>query len=332
MSSSSDLTTNKESLQGALSDRLFVSPSFLIIMLSAGLMQWHCIGFWTRHSGSVGILWSLSIEVINIWLWFGRHRFLAIITASILLASSFYELGRPVWVKAQRDQLNAERIEQQIASTQREIEYWQETIEGYLANSRDRIGWAGRIDEGQQALANSRKQYYALLQETHAEPKLIESAAISVIQATSLLILLISQILAIGNVSKHLYSRAKADSFEVISEIRNSERNTERNIETPKDKTTLSKPLSQENEIGNSNRRQTTMNEDQIDNLILAIQDLIRQEMNDQGISQSAWAKKHDVTEKTVSLICNHERRKLEQKETASRNSVITLAQKLRKL
>ena len=66
-----------------------------------------------------------------------------------------------------------------------------------------------------------------------------------------------------------------------------------------------------------------------IDLMIKEIQSIMTHETSRLAISQAEWGRQYGVSEKSLSLIRNHQRRKQNIQETASKKTVMRLAKQL---
>ncbi len=64
--------------------------AILIVIICTVLLQAHSIPFWLEQTDSViGYLWSLSIELVGLWLWIHKRLVLATVASTIIILVPF---------------------------------------------------------------------------------------------------------------------------------------------------------------------------------------------------------------------------------------------------
>jgi hypothetical protein len=66
-----------------------------------------------------------------------------------------------------------------------------------------------------------------------------------------------------------------------------------------------------------------------IDSMVKEIQTIMTNDTDRKSISQAEWGRQYGVSEKSLSLIRNHQRRKENVQETASKKTILRLAEQL---
>lgn len=167
-------------------------PNFLIIIVSAFLMQAHSIAFWLEYAGSTGVGFSLALEVVALWLWWQRCQWLAVIASGLLVGGALFQLSAPVIDNIYRNGSN-QKI---VAIYQDEIKQLTKSLSRYDKNSAERLGWSARIDRAQSELTQARKNLkQALIPQKKESP--VQLGLILIMQALVLIIIMRSQIIAV---------------------------------------------------------------------------------------------------------------------------------------
>lgn len=121
----------------------------VILLFGTTLLQIHSIKFWTSIVGNeTGILWSLLLEIVALWLWTLtslKHRILGGLTTVVLLAGPLYDVGYPILKQHTAQTLTFQAAAAEIEQKQELLDLKKESLRIFLENSRDRTGWHTKI-------------------------------------------------------------------------------------------------------------------------------------------------------------------------------------------
>ena len=118
-----------------------------VVVLCCGicLLQAHSLTFWRDAIGDwTGYAWSVQLEAISLWLWFRADgwgspwRWIAVVTTLLLLVGPLYQVSSPLFVQGARS-----------AAFEKEMARVDGLSATFQANSRARVGWAGRLDDAE---------------------------------------------------------------------------------------------------------------------------------------------------------------------------------------
>ncbi len=279
-----------EVLDVVRSVQLLSNGSILILII--GLIQWHSIQFWMSITGEIGILWSIVIEAAGLWLWWQRQTLLACTASFILIAGPLLGLAIPLQKTITQNQTNILQHDNYLASTEKVVNQLQTSLDSYQLTSQIRTGWASRIDNTQHELNVANRRFDQLIKDTPTPQNILKAILIISIEALALLVLLLTQILAIGKLRN-------------VSNISN-------NIETPHEAPLKRAQNNLENKIASVLivSKDTKKTNTDIETLALEISKQLEKILRDEGISQAEWARRNDVSAKNVSLLRNYSKRK----------------------
>jgi len=279
-------------------------PNILIVSISAILMQWHSIAFWLEYAGRTGVGFSLALEVVALWLWWQRRRWLAIVASALLVGGPLFQLSAPIMETLTRTDVN----QAMVVSYEQEINQLNKSISQYDTNSAKRLGWSSRIDRAQAELTQARNKLRELLSVKTPETPL-RLYAIVIMQALALIIIMRAQIIAITAlplITTELPKRIKTpEPSDQIKHVRRKRVKTEKpgktKIVTEQEDVEL--PADKKIEVKNE---KTT----DFDERVLQAAAWIRENVKNYDGKQRAMADKIEVRPADLSLILNHIDRK----------------------
>ncbi len=278
-----------------------------MLVISISLIQWHSIQFWIEITGGVGILWSIAIEATGIWLWWQRHTLLACIASLILITGPMIWFALPFQQSITHSQANTLQHSKQLASVEKAINQLKKSLSSYQLTSQSRTGWASRIDKTQNELNIANQRFDQLIINSPIPVSISKHIAIFTIETLTLVLLLITQVLAIGK-------------------LRNIS-NLAKNIETLPASTTRLTPVRQDNKSSNMpNKYQQTESPNQnLETLALDVSKRLSEVLLEESISQAEWARRNEVSPKNVSLLRNYSKRKEKGLESVPKKEIIRM-------
>lgn len=277
-------------------------PTYTIIIVSALLMQWHGISFWTATTGwEYGGVWSIAIEAAMLYLWYHQEsiieqsskikiRIFSITkwtAAVILIAGPWYQLAGPAVEKIYQQRI----LTIHIITIETEVVELTKSLRNFETNSKIKFGWAGRIDRTQKRITDARIRLREAQLKRNTLGATWRPLAVSIMQAFALLIVMITQLFAVSSI-----------------QTRNISNITEPEIEKnkPKYKTIT------------SHKSEQTKTEK--DALIENIAPILREQLKAFGNNQKKFAGHYKTFRPAdVSMILNHDALMLTNNETISR-------------
>jgi len=166
--------------------------SIIIIIVSTLLMQFHSIGFWVEHAGYTGIGFSIALEVVALWLWWQRCRWLALVASLLLIGGPLFHISSPVISNINTANSNAFLMH----SYQQEVKQLNDSLARYDKNSGQRLGWSARIDNIQTQLTAARNKLRELSVIEASETSL-RLYLVVLMQALTLMVILRAQVMAV---------------------------------------------------------------------------------------------------------------------------------------
>lgn len=292
---------------------LRLTCDWLVLILSISLIQWHSIQFWISTTGEVGILWSMAIEAAGLWLWWQRHMLLAGVTSFILITGPILGLTLPLQQAITQSQANIQHYNKQVSAVEQTIIQLKSSLNSYQLTSQTRTGWAARIDKTQSNLNVANQRFEQLLQITPTPLDKSKVIMVISIEVAALLVLLMTQILAIGK-------------------LRNASKPSQI-IETPLETASNHQPagpVDNDSDISIDPQCLITPN----DSIEILAQDLTKrldQVLRNEKISQAEWARRNNISAKNVSLLRNHVKRKSLRQELIPKKELLRINQLLAK-
>lgn len=181
----------------------------LLLAGCIGLLQYHAIQFWAANvDAATGWVWSLLLEGAALWLWFSptrARRALGAVATLLLLAGPLYQVSAPLIHEWQASDASAARR----ADLNAEITHLEAALNGYVANSAQRVGWAQRIDATQARLDAARAERAALTTAVAAERMSWQRQAIIGMQAFAICLFQLLGVLAIGELRRAAQEQAQ---------------------------------------------------------------------------------------------------------------------------
>lgn len=131
-------------------DSIYPALTLTVIVGAVALLQTHSIQFWMESVGTMGIAWSILLEVVALWLWWQRRwllQGLGVVASLMLLAGPLYQVGSPL-VSSVSAMETAKQFQQLKGETlQRKAAILESSLETALSNSEERGGWLNDIQE-----------------------------------------------------------------------------------------------------------------------------------------------------------------------------------------
>jgi hypothetical protein len=265
--------------------------AIVVIILSTILMQIHSIEYWTGVTESYGMAWSIALEAAMLWLWYQKRLFLVrVLAATILIAGPWYVLTEPAITSLQEQTQSSHHV----ASAEAKVKRLTKSLDRFESNSMTKLGWSGRIDRTMTKLELAEDE----LQKS--KDKALDLGfkwrlyMVAGMQASVLLIVLITQLLAVAG-------------------LRDSH---------------VSKPVSKSH---NKSKQplNPTAETSKYEQAIRAVAIAIKRKLPEYGGSQKALADHYGFRPKDVSMLFNHFERKKAGKEVISRKALQFMVEKL---
>lgn len=140
--------------------------SILVLIGAITLLQIHGIEFWTGRVGAIGILWSLLLEGVALWLWYqpsASRRTLGLVASLILLAGPLHQVAVPVLQEMENSKHADSARLAQISIVREKISGLEKSMETFLKNSEARTGWLKTIQESERRQTEAREELAGLL-------------------------------------------------------------------------------------------------------------------------------------------------------------------------
>lgn len=253
-------------------------------------MQWHSIQFWLSAAGPSGWAWSIGLEIAMLCLWYDRkHRFLKYIAALILIAGPWYQMTSPTIRNIQI----INEIEIEIEIDIQRLDQLSKSLATYQANSRQRLGWRDEIRETESAINELSPQIKELHSKLSKQNSSWREYMVTGVQSAALLIILVAQLSAVSNLGNQQISDKTKPGKTIHS---------------------ISKPKRLMPEISGSNF-------EDFNKKVAIVATEITLELSNYN-SQKSLSEALDIGQKSISLILNHEKRKLSGTECISLNAL----------
>lgn len=245
-----------------------------------GILQVHGIRFWCSQVGPLGWAWSVLLEAVALWLWWTpkwTKRALGLLASLLLLVGPLYEVASPLLVDGAQARAQAEVV----ADLRNQIHELDTAQAAFLANSRSRLGWAGRIDATTARLAQLRTQLRSdLVHSPDARPW--QRDAVIALECIALVLYQVTAVFAITALSK-----GQTSPSAVVAREHPSEDRSMRQMTSPA-------PLEQERRA------------DIPEPAVTELSDLVRSvdaAIADSGQSVRAWTANHGIDRRELSRL-----------------------------
>ena len=163
--------------------------AILIVIVCTVLLQAHSIPFWLEQSDSyIGYLWSFTIEGVALWLWLNKKMVLATIASAIVILVPLMQLSNPLLKEIRTLNANIEIKELNSLSILED----KKLQDKYLSTN-----WAGTINKNITHLRSEIDNQKEHLINTSELKSVHENIFIIVLQSVALIVVLLTQILAI---------------------------------------------------------------------------------------------------------------------------------------
>lgn len=274
--------------------RLADAYPWLLLIGGVGLIQYHAIAFWsTAIEPATGWAWSVLLELIALWMWYRpRTRLLASVTTALVLSGPLYQVTSPL-VQEFTHNASEKASEPARASLLREaIAAEEKALQTFLANSAERSGWLPAIEQARESLDSKRTKLQSLLTpERQARPW--QQVAVMVMQAVALVLIQISNVLAIRTIAVH-----------------------KRETTTPQPR----KQKPRQRETPRPSQPKASRKPD-----VERVQVALRQHLTAEGLSARAFAARHGLTPRDLSLALHDQ----ENREAGKRRAPTKVFEKL---
>ena len=273
----------------------------VMITTSFCLMQWHSIKFWSAAAGPSGWAWSVGLEIAMLCLWYyKKHYSLRYIAAIVLIAGPWYQMTSPAILSIQ----TTNSIETEIEIETERFDQLSKSLSLYESNSATIRGWAGRIDRTQKSKDKLSAQIKKLHSDLSKRNSQWREYMVTAVQSAALLIILTAQLSAISNrgIKQPAQMKSPAPAIHPKSQPKHPA------AEISKVTTRFLDEIS-------------TSNFEDFDKTVETVAAAIIQELPNHD-SQKALAETLGTGQKSISLILNHEKRKLSGTERISSNAL----------
>jgi len=184
----------------------------LIVLLScAAILQYHSILWWQDQIGHIGIFWSLVIEVLAAWWWFGFRwkRWLGLVASILILAGPLHHVSAPLYKTRIMAETQRTAISNRLESVREQIKSQQKILQGYRERSQERLGWRDVQEKASRRLQELRSRERQLLGEKSSavSKKPVALELITILQLTALVLY------QIGTISAVLYLSGRYQSW-----------------------------------------------------------------------------------------------------------------------
>ncbi len=282
-------------------NRLAAIYPTLLLVGGVALIQYHAIAFWSDAVDPVtGWAWSILLELVALWLWYERHtRPLAFIATLLVLSGPLYQVSAPL-VKAIAENATESASEpQRVALLREAIAQDEASLQTFLENSQARSGWLPAIEAARASLDEKREQLRELLTRS-AETLPWQQVAVIVLQAVALVLIQISNVLAITALSRLWMETANTTAWK-------------RTRKTPPE----NRPKTDNRSAGTRKRGQTE--EATEEPPVTHIQSALRSLLEANGLSARAFAKQNGFSPRDLSLVLHDQENRKAGKRRAPR-------------
>lgn len=253
----------------------------IVIVISTTLIQYHSMKFWLGITGYIGILWSASIEISMLWLWYeNRLTFIRCALILLLLFGPWMQISKPILTTARAKTA----AENQIATKREQIKVLKDSLKRYENNSANRTGWAPLINKARQDMEKTNNDINRFMKADESLNSSAISNSIMIIEALILMVTIIIQITAVSKLGTEKQPPAKTS-------VKRNKRKISYSIAA------TNKPL--------------------IDNEVEITAEQLRLKLQDYG-NQKELAANLGTREADISIIFNHDKRMKSGKETIS--------------
>jgi len=137
-------------------------PELILLTGCILVLQYHSVQFWQVESGRItGWAWSILLEGSALWLWASKKQYmklLGLVSSMLVLLGPTYQVTSPLFHEWANVDKHETYINSKVVTLRSNIEATQNTLNTYLHNSENRVGWAHRIDAEEEKLDNLRSQ------------------------------------------------------------------------------------------------------------------------------------------------------------------------------
>lgn len=183
---------------------LYIWPS-LVLLGAIALLQLHSIRFWNSHVESAGWAWSILLEAVALWFWYQRtpiKRILGLVASVLTLLGPVYDVSEPIISSLVSAQYTNSGRESLIASLSEEQVRLEESIKTFRANSKERTGWLGPIQQSEKRLVEVGEKLSKLREKPPETEGEWRTKGIIIMQVAALILFQITAVLSITTLSR----------------------------------------------------------------------------------------------------------------------------------
>ena len=185
--------------------------AIVVVIVCTVLLQAHSIPFWREQTDYMGYLWSVSIELVGIWLWLNKKQFLATLASTIIVLVPLIQLSKPI-LKEIRDIEKNIKIEK---LNNLDIKHSELLQSKYLDTN-----WAGTLMKNTRHFRDIINTQKELLTNTLKSKSLYENIFMILLESIALILVLLTQIQAIKILA--FQDSEKVETSEILEIIEDS--------------------------------------------------------------------------------------------------------------
>lgn len=275
--------------------------SILVLIGAITLLQIHGIEFWTGRVGAIGILWSLLLEGVALWLWYqpsASRRTLGLVASLMLLAGPLHQVAVPVLQEMENSKHADSARLAQISIVREKISGLEKSMETFLKNSEARTGWLKTIQESERRQTEAREELAGLLAVPAQAALGWSQLGIVLMQGGALILFQLTAVLIIVSLSS-----------------------VSRNSGPRKQQYPGGTPVETESETLET-KQETSSNPD-----VAQLSERLEEHLARRKLAAKTFAEMYRLNPRDVSLIRNHSRRAAEGKQVAPPGAVRRVAE-----
>jgi len=190
--------------------------TIFIAMICTYLLQHHSVPFWQTQADSIniGLMWSITIEIVALWLWLNRKMFLASLASLIIIFVPLYQLSKPLLIEIKKVNKNTELSK----LNNLDLEVTKQLQDKYL-----KTNWAGDIKKNTNHFRNAINDQKELLIQSSKLKRNYETMIIISLQGAIIIVIFFAQILSFRMLSFRNIEKPETANFENFEELETSE-------------------------------------------------------------------------------------------------------------
>lgn len=293
----------------------------ILVLLLAGVtvsIQYHSIFFWKELIGDSGVVWSITIELVAIFAWFctessNKNKLLIWIVAIgatlIALSGPAVRNMQPIVEEISKVDNLLQTFEDRLKAKDDLIADNRSNLEMARLNSKDRTGWKGSIDRGEENITKLILEKEEMLKNKPSYSSIVLSSVTVFLITLALIVFQLASVL----ISRHLAIAIKSIKSGNSAPSENTSHST--NKQTQAKEAESDKPVVQLVRQAAESERTTKVvgiveddltHEEKADKII-EISNFIAKYKDDHNYSTIRdMAKAGKVNEKNLSLLINH--------------------------